>query len=206
LGLDSSRPFLCYTAAAPAAVLNEDEIVACILEAVKTGVISGNPQVLLRLNPMEDGSRFNEIRSRYPNLVVQKPEWEWEPNKDWCCALENDVALWVAIVQNSALNVSISSTVTLEYAALGRPVVNVCFDLPDLLPPDKSNRRFWDAAFYGEIRDRNLAVPAFSREELFRHIEHALQSKRHVSSDTRPAAKSSPVQKILEVVAEVVGK
>jgi hypothetical protein len=205
VGLDPSRPFLCYTAASPAAVLNEEQIVACLLDAAESGAVQGNPQVLLRLNPMEDGSRFDRVRSRYPGLVVQKPEWEFDPKKDWCCALESDVALWVAIVWHSALNVSISSTVTLEYATLRRPVVNVCFDLPDPLPADKSNRRFWDAAFYREIRDQNLAAPAFSKEDLFRHIEVALRNPHPVVASTPPTTKPSPVEKVLEIVREVVG-
>ena len=87
-----------------------------------------------------------------PNLVIQKPEWEWMPEQDWCCPLPSDVPTWVFIVSNSLMNVSISSTVTLEFARLDRPVINVCFDLPVALEPTLSNKRFWDADFYSDVR------------------------------------------------------
>ena len=119
LGLNPARPYVCYTAASPAAVVKEDRIVSFLLAAVADGSIRGNPQIVLRLNPMEDGSRFDTLRSLYPSLVVQKPQWEWQRDIDWCCPLESDITTWVGTVAHAALNVSVPSTVSLEFAALG---------------------------------------------------------------------------------------
>ena len=62
--------------------------------------------------------------------MIQKPMWEWDPANDWNCPLAEDSEMWVGTVLHAALNVSIPSTVTLEFAGPGKPVVNVCFDLP----------------------------------------------------------------------------
>ena len=59
LGLTPNRAFICYTAASPNAVRNEELIIAELLKAIKDGKILGNPQLLLRLNPMESGERFS---------------------------------------------------------------------------------------------------------------------------------------------------
>lgn len=173
-GLDHRRSFICYTAAAPSAVRNEDLIVELLLKAIADGKLPRAPQLLLRLNPMEDGTRFKRLTRYNPNLVVQKPDWEWLPDEDWCCPLLSDTKLWLSTVYHSALNVSVASTVTLEFAAFNRPVVNICFDLPGAQPYEESNRRFWEADFYRNIRESGYAIPAYSPEQLIDILSHLL--------------------------------
>jgi hypothetical protein len=165
-GLDASRPFLCYTAAAPAAVSNEESIVEAMLAIVKNH--PSRPQVLLRLNPREDGERFRPLRARFGNLVLQKPRWEWDPRHDWNAPLAADLDTWAATVHHATFNVSIPSTVTLEFHSAGRLVVNVCFDAKPQ-PPETSNARFWDAPFYQRVRNSPFVAGAFSESE-FREL------------------------------------
>jgi hypothetical protein len=200
LGLDAARPFICYTAAAPAAVRNEEYIVQALLRAIESIRLPGRPQVLLRLNPMEDGARFRALAERYRDLRVQKPVWEWDPHQDWCCALPQDSDLWLATVCHSALNVSIASTVTLEFGAVGRPVVNVCFDLPEAQPAAASNRRFWEADFYREIRESGVAVPAFSEAQLLAHVSDALRSGAGSAAPSAPVFHREPVRAALNLI------
>lgn len=201
--LDPERPYICYTAASPKAVQNELQVVKFLLESIEQQEITGKPQVLLRLNPMEDGKRFESLQDRYPDLVIQKPAWEWDAEQDWCCALHSDVEIWLATVYHAALNVSIPSTVTLEFAALEKPVVNVCFDLPKVLPPDRSNRRFWEGEFYKVIRKAKLAKPAFSPEQLLDGINGLLGDL--IPSRRLPAGlETSPVDAVLQIVSEIV--
>lgn len=171
-GLNPQRPFICYSAAAPAAVRNEESIVSEILSAITEQRITARPQLLLRLNPMEDGSRFAPLTQAFPeDLTLQKPIWEWRPDLDWCCSLEEDVVLWVSTVRYAALNISIPSTVTLEFLAFHKPVINVCYEAGAPGEPGKSSRRFWDSDFYGEIRQEKNVLPAFSPEELLQTLE-----------------------------------
>lgn len=196
-GLDPQRPFICYTAAAPAAVRNEERVVEALLQAVAEGRVRGRPQVLLRINPMESGARFEPLAARYPDLRIQRPVWEWDPAADWNCALREDAQLWFATVYHAAANVSIASTVTLEFAALGRPVFNVCFDLPHVQPPESSNRRFWEADFYSGIRHSGLAQPAFCPSELFSLVSTAIE---------KPAAgRAGAVSSVPDPVGAAVG-
>lgn len=200
-GLDAARPFICYTAAAPAAVRNEECVVEALLRAVESGRVAGQPQVLLRLNPMEGGGRFGGLVRRHADLRLQKPLWEWDAERDWCCALPEDSDLWVATACHAAVNVSIPSTVTLEFTALGRPVVNVCFDLPEEQPAAASNRRFWDAEFYREIRESGLAAAAFTEGELVERISEALLRTGHGTGSSRAArAQPRPVQAVVTVI------
>jgi hypothetical protein len=175
-GLDPKRPYICYTAAAPAAVQNEELIVSGILSAIKEQKIAANPQLLLRLNPMEDGSRFEYLSKEFPGeLIIQKPLWEWKPDLDWCCSLPEDLMLWVSTVYYAACNISIPSTVTLEFLAFHKPVINVCYDAIAVTDAASSNKRFWESDFYAEIKDEINVFPAFSRVELLHTLKSLLQ-------------------------------
>lgn len=165
-GLDPSRPFLCYTAAAPSVVRDEELIVETMLALVDRH--PRRPQVLLRLNPREDGERFRPLQSRFESLILQKPDWEWDPDNEWNAPLPEDLDTWVATVHHAAFNVSIPSTVTLEFSALGRLTVNICFDA-NQQAPETSNARFWSAPFYRGIRHSPLVAGAFSPSE-FREL------------------------------------
>ncbi len=171
-GLNPERPYFCYTAALPDAVVDEEKIIANIAEALNQRRFSGNPQLLLRLNPMEDDQRFDFLKND-SNVVIQKPKWEWFREEDWCAALRNDLSLWVASVRYAEFNVSIPSTVTLEFLKVRKRVINVCFDFKEV-GEEKSNKRFWTADFYKECYGLDSVSPAFSNSELFDLIEEKL--------------------------------
>lgn len=174
MGLAPSRPYINYTASAPTATVNEVAVVEFILEAIRGGRFTSRPQLLLRLNPMEDGNRFIPIAQKYAgDLIIQKPLWEWFPELDWCCALPPDVQLWQNTIYHSALNVSIPSTVTMEYLALQKSVINIVFDM-EPVPASISNKRFWTADFYAHLRKNKRVTPAFSPDELLMHIGQQL--------------------------------
>ena len=170
--LDPSRPFICYTAASPSVVRDEEAIVATLLDEV--GKHPAQPQVLLRLNPREDGGRFEALTARFSQLRIDKPRWEWNAAGDWNAPLLGDVDQWVATVFHSAFNVSIPSTVTLEFTVFGRLTLNVCYDAGGDTVPQQSNRRFWDAPFYREVRDSPLVSAAFSEGDLRQMLAYRL--------------------------------
>jgi hypothetical protein len=199
LGLDSRKPYFCYTAASPAAVINEELIIEAILTILEADEPKVTSQLVLRTNPMEDGSRWKRLQAQHPGLVVQKPQWEWIREVDWCCALREDVPMWLAMVHHAAGNISIASTVTLEFAAFGKPVLNICFDLPEPQPERVSNRRFWDADFYKEIRDHGLAEPVFSPEELEGLMARLLAEAGSRTRDIRTSPQS-PVGHMIEII------
>ncbi len=204
VGLDPQKQFLCYTAAAPAAVVNEELLVDEMLKALAADRGTADLQVLLRLNPMEDGRRFQSLTSKHAHLVLQKPRWEWKPELDWCCPLADDMDQWVSTVYHASVAVSIPSTVTLEFAAFGKPVINVCFDWPQPHPLESSNRRFWEADFYREVRRAHVALPAFSVEELVARIKGALGANVNAAYPPPPTNVQTPVDKLVSAVLELV--
>jgi len=102
-------------------------------------------------------------------------------------------------------NVSIPSTVTLEFAAMNRPVVNVCFDLPEAVPLESSNRRFWMADFYRDVREKGLAVPAFSPSEMITQLKRILEKPQGASRECCPQHRK-PTEQITEIVGGLLSR
>lgn len=162
-GLDPDRPYVLYTAASPSAVDGEPAILAEIVRELEKA--TPDVQVLLRCNPMEDGGRFGSLLSERNDLRLQRPLWEWDERLDWCCCLPADLPAWAGALRWAACNISVPSTVTLESAMFGTPVVNVAFD-PDGVPPERSCVRFWHAPFYTRVRESGLARRADGPREV----------------------------------------
>jgi hypothetical protein len=192
-GLDPVRPFLCYTAASPQVAAGEESIVHTLLEAVEHH--PARPQVLLRLNPRENGERFRTLQARFPDCIIQRPVWEWDANKDWNAPLREDLELWIATVHHAAFNVSIPSTVSFEFAAMGRLVVNVCFGGES--PARCANT--WDAPFYRQIRKSPFVAGAFSVDE-FREMVAARLSEPGAWRLAPPRPVASPVDEAEKLV------
>lgn len=154
VGLDPDLPFLCYTAASPVAAPDEPFLVSELLDRLARRL--RRAQVLLRLNPMEGrdaAERFRAVAGR-PGVVVQQPAWEWDATDDWCCPLPADAELLAGAAEHAAANVSLASTVTLDFVARGTPVVNLCCD--------RAGRSLWEAPYYAEARRAEWATPAFT--------------------------------------------
>ena len=200
IGLDSLRPLINYTTASPKAVKNEDRIVAALIECLKDPSLPVKPQLIIRTNPMETEPRFDRFISE--DVHIQKPDWEWIPEKAWNCPSREDLRWWVNTVFYSNLNVSIASSVTLEFDCLGKPVINICFDLPEALSPSESNRRFWDAPFYDEVRQKGMAIPVYNFEELQQTINNLLISKTKFESKAYPNwIKQNPITEIDRIIS-----
>jgi hypothetical protein len=203
-GLDPAFPILCYTAASPSAVQNEEAIVALVAGALSEGRLPRHTQLLLRQNPMEDGSRFSALIKECKQVVAQKPKWEWDAVADWNCPLAEDLTMWTSTVFHSTLNISVPSTVTLEFLAMHRPVVNVCFDMPEPLSRERSTCRFWQAPFYEEFRNLAEVKPAFSCGELLDQVER--QMTEGSSSACTNGAHTPPAQTAAEIIQDALGQ
>jgi len=166
IGMDPVRPIVCYSAAAPRAVMDEEGVVAALASILGAWPRDPKPQLLIRSNPMGGEDRFRAIAASNPGVTVSLPRWEWSEGLDWCTPLPEDLPLWRAIIEYSAVNVSVASTVTLEFAMFGKPVINICFDGAENVPDESSNVRFWNAPFYSFVRENALATPVSSSDEL----------------------------------------
>ena len=160
-GLDPARPIICLSAAAPNAVHGEPEIVSALVSGLED-----TPQILIRLNPMEDDpARWADL-ARRPDIVLQTPDWDYVADEKWSAPRLEDASVWASTIAHSAFNISVPSTVTRDFLLFEKPVINICFDGRPPASAKESTRRYWDAPFYEPYRDCPAITPAFSIEDL----------------------------------------
>lgn len=203
LGLISRRTWICYSFAAPGAVTGEISTVRTFALALRRIPTERRPQLVLRENPMAPPGRLASLAAEIPEAVVFRPDWFFEPKMEWCCPSRSDSVIWPAFVRECALNVSIPSTVTLEFAAAGRPVINVCFDTVQGVTPGESAARLWNAPFYQDIRESKIAQPARSPTELIALTQRILTDSG-VPADHQGPHPEPPVEAACRAIVALV--
>lgn len=174
IGFDPARPLICYSAASPRAVPNEEGIVGELVSILRDWPGQHRPQLIIRSNPMGGAERFDLLVRDNDFVALSLPSWRWNADRDWCQPLPQDLPVWRAMIEHSAVNVSAASTVTLEFALFGKPVINPCFGPGGNPSEAELLQRLWDAPFYRSVREANLATRVTSRSELVRSLTAAL--------------------------------
>lgn len=159
LGLDPARPIVCYSTANAGVADEEHGWLQQLWRRFQS--VASRPQLLVRTNPMDEFDAFAGL-GQCADIALLKPRWEWNPSADWCCPLAEDSLLWASAIRHAALNVSLASTVTLEFAAFGRPVINPVFGA--------KGKELFAADFYGEARRNGWAEAASTLAELEERI------------------------------------
>jgi hypothetical protein len=170
---DPARPLLCYSSGDPHVAPEDQDHVALLLDLIRQGRIAGNPQVVLRTTPSVDGRRFEAVRARYPELIYSKPEWVSAQALDWARAipLPSDAALLANLSHHCDMNISVASTMTLDFVTHNRPVVNIAFDIAN---PPPFKYPLWDYYYqfehYRPVVETGAALFSRSADELAEHV------------------------------------
>ncbi|MCA1605314.1 MAG: hypothetical protein LC775_07560, partial [Acidobacteria bacterium] len=83
VGAHSARPLICYSGGDADTCPEDPEHVGVLLDLIRAGRIRGNPQILLRPMPVDDGSRYSDVRRNYPELIYLQPTWLHTKSGDW---------------------------------------------------------------------------------------------------------------------------
>ncbi len=213
VGADPSRPLICYSGGDPGTCPEDPEHVRVLLDLIRAGRIKGNPQMLLRPMPVDDGSRYCNVRRNYPELIYLQPTWLHTKPGDWSrvMPLSEDVRFLANLTQYADLNVNLASTMTLDFAIHDKPIVNIAFDVAS---PPPFGKPLWDYYYrfehYRPVVELGAARFARSPEELAGHVNAYLKNP-NLDSDNRrrlvelevnlPLGRSS--QRIVEVLGAI---
>jgi hypothetical protein len=133
LGADPDRPVICYSGGDTGNCPFDHEHVRILLQAIRDGAIRRNPQVVLRPSPADEGTRFDQVRRDFPELIYRPPSWIHARPGDWAHVfpLAADVPELVNLTAHADLNVNFGSTMTLDFAQHDKPIVTPAFDVGD---------------------------------------------------------------------------
>jgi hypothetical protein len=132
---DAARQLICFSGGDAETCPEDPGHVGVIMQQIREGRIRGNPQVLVRPSPADDGARYNEVRHKFPELIFCPPSWLHPPQGDWTRIIpqREDVQFLANVTHHADMNVNLGSTMTLDFGLHDKPVVNVAFDIAN--PP-----------------------------------------------------------------------
>jgi hypothetical protein len=178
IGGDPTRPLICYSGGDAGNAPLDPRHVRVLLEHIRAGRIEGDPQVLLRPSPADDGTRYEEVRRDFPELIYGKPAWVHWRSGGWNESFPHpeDVPMLVNITKHADLNINFGSTMTLDFSLRDKPVINLAFDL-DPTPVYGMNMFEYLRSFehYRPVIELGAARFAKTAQELADHVNAYLR-------------------------------
>ena len=135
IGADPSRRLVCFSGGDSGTCPEDPEHLGILLRLVREGRVPGSPQIVLRPSPVDSGERYERIRREFPELLYAPPSWIRPTAGDWArvVPMPEDLPFLTNLIFHSDVNVNMASTMTLDFAAFDKPIVNLAFDVSD--PP-----------------------------------------------------------------------
>ena len=127
-GLDPAKQTVLFATSPGGLTPEEPEIVGRLVSALNRKC-AGNVQVLVRIHQQDDVQRYASIKC--PNVTFQVPGIHRTSLEDNRLMNQADISLLRDTLAYSDVVVNTVSTITIDAVALGKPVVNVAFDLHD---------------------------------------------------------------------------
>lgn len=164
IGADVSRPLICYSGGDTTNSPEDHAHVRILMSQIRSGQIAGNPQLLVRPAPVDNGKRYESVRRDYPEMIYAPPHWVQAVPGAWgqSFPLLDDVRMLANLTRHVDVNVNLGSTMTLDFAIRDRPVVNVAFDVAN---PPPFGVSLWDHHYQFEHYQPviNLGAARFPR-------------------------------------------
>ncbi|MGA2658570.1 MAG: hypothetical protein ABSH34_13790 [Verrucomicrobiota bacterium] len=180
IGADPARPLICYSGGDTFTCPEDPLHVDILMSLVRSGQVRRRPQVLVRPAPVDDGSRYQAVREKYPEMIFAQPAWLHTQPGNWarCIPRAEDVRFLANLTHHANVNVNLASTMTLDFAIHDRPVVNVAFDVSN--PPPCGRPPLWEFYYrfehYRPVVELGAARFARSPRQLAEHINAYLDN------------------------------
>lgn len=164
LGLDPEKRVILYSLNGGWGEGISKDIAQIISRAVSDGRLPPDLQLLIRMHPNAPREHFEKD----PHYVFYWPEGvrfnkgrlsDMEFTESWLQELYD-------VIYYSDVTINAQSTMSIDAAALDKPVINICFDGYQKLPYIKSIRRLYDMDHYRPIVESGGVRQVWSESEL----------------------------------------
>jgi hypothetical protein len=187
LGLDPSKKLIVFTLNSPIFNLQNPLFIKFLLESVRIGAIHGDPNVVIRMHPFDRDSDHTEVVRGYGRVHLERPFGIPDGASTYeCIPSREGVRHYGALITHADVLVNIGSTTSLDAIAADTPVVNISFDIEDIVY-EFSAARFYDYSHYKPILE-SRAVRLVHDPESFFCAMNAYLSDRTLDRDLRAKA------------------
>lgn len=196
LGLDPSRPFVMMGTGTPSRIPEEPQLFLSIARELRAA--DPSIQVLIRLHPKDDGTRWKSLLGEVQELgiVLQYTAPTVHMDRGGFVPAQEFYRDQVSAITHAAVIVNSSSTLTVDAAILDRPIVCLAYDVrPDPRYPDGRAKLFVQTTHFAPLVATGGVRVVYSTPECIEAI------RRYVTS---PALDHTQRQKIVDIVAGTV--
>jgi len=187
IGAKPDSLLIIYPTAGPGIVPQEERYIEFVVKAASAfeDRLGKSVQIVFRMNPMDSRDILHDyLKQTYPRHIVLRPDWVDIRKNNWTYAKMTDPILYNALLHFSSLCITIPSTVTLDAALAGIPVINLGIEVPGEQPLAGSIRAFWDVDFNKNVRESGAARYVTNQNELEEALINYLQNK-YLDADKR---------------------
>lgn len=183
IGVDSRRPFVVMGTITPRYFANNLDIVDMLNDAVVSGALPADLQIVVRLHPQvvhdphfgDNLSEYHRRAAEHPRIKLSVPSiLRW--NSITPPAPEDTMEL-MTLLKYTAVAIMPASTLAIDACALGAPVIGIGFDGYDSKPYEQSVRRTFDFTHYRRIVAEGGLRIAESREMLIAEVAAYLRDR-----------------------------
>lgn len=175
IGGDPSKKLILWSSASLNQMPNEPKVFEQFCEAVRSGKLIGQTQILLRPHPIGGGARFAEVYKRYPEILFTETNYT-DPRYliHWMPTL-GDLELLVNSIVHCNVNINHASTMTLDCCVLDRPVVNIAFDIEKDSDIERYVRNCYFYEHYRSVLELGAVRMAYSLDQLITQVNEYLK-------------------------------
>lgn len=174
IGGDPKKRLMTYGGSVASLFPDETEFVLRLWRATQDGSISDKPQLLVRLHPHDNTSRFEEVKRRCPGLMLVRP-WMSDHQRFWFTPSLEELALLTNTIRYSDVGLNTCSSLSLDFALLDKPVVNVAFPGIDGNPKSNYVRECYKSYHYRQVVASGGVRIAQSFDEMIREVNEYLE-------------------------------
>ncbi len=155
--------WLLYTMMPVGLTKDEIETIQLTANALLTTYSKEEYAILVRKNPTHTKEEFTEL-SLPENLKIAEHFCTFDAEKDMIVQSPEGEREWLDLLYHCSMNLSVPSTVTLEFLALNKVVLNIAYNNVNQL--DLRIQQFFEAGFYRPLFKSKQAIRIESKEEL----------------------------------------
>ncbi|MEO6233220.1 MAG: hypothetical protein ABJB11_01810 [Ferruginibacter sp.] len=136
-----------YTMINPLVTKEEHHTIELIYKTLKATLVQ-DWHLLVRKNPLHDDAQYPELE-QLQNLSFMQHYWEWDAKKDLAVQEKEGEIEWYDMIHYSTCNISVASTVSMEFLIAQKPVINIGFNGTG--KEDANLSRFSEAPYYRKL-------------------------------------------------------
>lgn len=172
----SNNGFILYCANHLHLTPKEPQLLEKILLRLRKENLNSVKKVILRLHPMDDFARWDDLLEAFPEVILNTP-WK-QSNSDakyWGSPTLQDLHLFSYLLQSASVILHVASTVSIDAAIANTPIVCLGFHPEDTL----ENIKYHDYHFtnhYRAIIDSEAVALAQDMDSLIYHVNEAIEN------------------------------